>query len=179
MPEKILILADIHGNGPALASVLGAEPDAARILCLGDLVNYGPDPGECVRWARGALAPSDLVAGNHDHLVASPDLAPPPDFPPVPAEVLHHSRAGLTAGDFAFLRGLPTESTVRVGGERWHLVHALSSDPLWGVLHPEARRQRWALEAALAGFPDVLLVGHTHHPFLIEHGMTRIVNPGS
>jgi len=36
---KILVLSDIHGNGPALQAVLAAEPDAGRILCLGDLDN--------------------------------------------------------------------------------------------------------------------------------------------
>jgi hypothetical protein len=54
---KVLILTDIHGNWPALQAVLQAEPDADRILCLGDLVNYGPQPGECVRWAGGSKKP--------------------------------------------------------------------------------------------------------------------------
>jgi Calcineurin-like phosphoesterase len=39
---KCLILSDIHGNWPALQAVLAAEPAADQILCLGDLVNYGP-----------------------------------------------------------------------------------------------------------------------------------------
>ena len=34
-------------------------------LCLGDLVDYGPDPSACVRWAmRNARY---AVRGNHDH----------------------------------------------------------------------------------------------------------------
>ena len=41
---KLLILSDIHGNWPALESVLDAEADAYQILCLGDLVDYGPEP---------------------------------------------------------------------------------------------------------------------------------------
>ncbi len=38
---KILVLSDIHANWLALQAVSRAEPDADRILCLGDLVNYG------------------------------------------------------------------------------------------------------------------------------------------
>ena len=48
---KILLVSDIHGNWPALQAVLAAEPEADQILCLGDLVNYGPQPAECVAWA--------------------------------------------------------------------------------------------------------------------------------
>lgn len=177
--EKVLILSDIHGNGPALAAVLGAEPDATRVLCLGDLVNYGPDPGECVRWARENLATGDLVLGNHDQLALGIDERVPEGFPEVHPDVLHHTRASLGPGDRAFLRVLPVASAFDHAGLRWMLVHALPSDPVWGLLHPEARPQRWELEVALAGFPDVILLGHTHRPFVIERGGSVIVNPGS
>lgn len=46
---KMLLISDIHGNWPALQAELAAEPDADQILCLGDLVNYGPQPAECAR----------------------------------------------------------------------------------------------------------------------------------
>jgi predicted phosphodiesterase len=177
--EKILILSDLHGNGPALAAVLGAEPDATRILCLGDLVNYGPDPGECLRWARTAIAPGDIVIGNHDHLALGIDQTVPPGFPEVHPDVLHHTRSRLTPADRDYLKAIPLISQFGVGGQRWQIVHALPSDPVWGLLHPEARPQRWALEVALAGFPEVLLLGHTHRPFVIERGGAVIVNPGS
>jgi hypothetical protein len=49
---KLPIVSDIHGNWPALRAVMEAEPDADRTLCLGDLVNYGPQPTECVAWAQ-------------------------------------------------------------------------------------------------------------------------------
>lgn len=177
--EKILIVSDIHGNGPALGAILGAEPGVSRILCLGDFVNYGPDPGEVLRWARVSLREGDYVAGNHDRIASVPDERIPPGFPRVSPEVLHHTRARLRREELEFLRHLPPASDLQIGGHRWHLVHALPSDPLWGQLHPEARPQRWALEVALAGFPEVLLVGHTHRPFLIERGGAVIVNPGS
>ena len=39
---KIWLISDVHGNWPALQAVLQPESDADRVLCLGDLVNYGP-----------------------------------------------------------------------------------------------------------------------------------------
>jgi predicted phosphodiesterase len=176
--EKILVVADIHGNGPALAAVLGAEADATRVLCLGDLATYGPDPVECLRWAKANLNPGDLVLGNHDRLLLTEE---PVDQgrPRVATEILLHARRKLMRPDLSFLRNLPVASDVVVAELRWHLVHALPSDPLWGLLHPEAGPKRWRLELALAGFPDVLLVAHTHRPFLMDSGGCLVVNPGS
>ena len=63
---KALLLSDIHGNWPALQAVLRAEADANHIICLGDLVNYGPQPAECVAWAMRLSTPSLVVQGNED-----------------------------------------------------------------------------------------------------------------
>jgi predicted phosphodiesterase len=45
---KILIVSDIHSNYEALLAVVHAE-DADEIFCLGDLVDFGPQPAECVQ----------------------------------------------------------------------------------------------------------------------------------
>lgn len=66
---KLLILSDIHGNWPARQAVLHAEPDADEILCLGDLVNYGPHPVECVRWDMQRPGLDWTIQGNHDRAV--------------------------------------------------------------------------------------------------------------
>ena len=41
---KLLIVSDIHANWVALQAILAAEPDCENVLCLGDLVDYGPQP---------------------------------------------------------------------------------------------------------------------------------------
>ena len=51
---RILVVSDIHANWPALAAI--DEPHDV-CLCLGDLVDYGPDPVPCVRWAMEAAQP--------------------------------------------------------------------------------------------------------------------------
>ncbi|HEV2909217.1 MAG TPA: metallophosphoesterase family protein, partial [Candidatus Eremiobacteraceae bacterium] len=60
------ILSDVHSNLEALQAVI-AEIDAMGVdalLCLGDIVGYGPSPNECcdLLRARGVIA----IAGNHD-----------------------------------------------------------------------------------------------------------------
>ena len=63
---RFLILSDIHGNWEALNAVLrdAADQRYHAVLCLGDIVGYGPNPNEVVAWVR---AHGDVVIrGNHD-----------------------------------------------------------------------------------------------------------------
>lgn len=67
---RYAIFGDIHGNLEALESVLNKmateKPD--KYICIGDLVGYGANPGECIDKIR-ELDPI-LVAGNHDYAAA-------------------------------------------------------------------------------------------------------------
>jgi protein phosphatase len=63
-----------------------------------------------------------------------------------------------------------------VGTTRFYLVHAVPTDPLFGYC-PEGS-ERWTQEVAPI-HADVLVVGHTHTPFVRMAGSTTIVNPGS
>ena len=59
---RILLVADIHANRHALDAI--REPFDV-CLCMGDLVEYGPDPKPVIDWVRAnALS---CVRGNHDH----------------------------------------------------------------------------------------------------------------
>ena len=62
---RILVVADIHANWPALEAI--DEPHDFCI-CLGDLVDYGVDPVPCIQWVRDHC--QHVIRGNHDHAVA-------------------------------------------------------------------------------------------------------------
>lgn len=176
----LLILADIHGNWTALQAVLRSEPEVTDIICLGDWVNYGPDPDVCVRWGSRNLQPGRALRGNHD-LAALTGRVPRHSRESVERLVaaLADTRRALSRDDRDFLSRLPSAATYRVGGETWWAGHALPSDPLEGYLRGDAPESGWREEIRLAGEPSVLLVGHTHRPFLRVIGDTVIVNPGS
>jgi predicted phosphodiesterase len=63
---KIGIISDIHSNFEALTAVLSAleKENVERVICLGDLVGYGPDPNACVELVLNSA--DFTVAGNHD-----------------------------------------------------------------------------------------------------------------
>lgn len=72
------IISDIHGNLEALEAVL-AQIVGLDVLCLGDVVCYGPDSMECVResakWKSVVASPMDLALLNHDPDQWSPTLS--------------------------------------------------------------------------------------------------------
>ncbi|HWR04418.1 MAG TPA: metallophosphoesterase family protein [Humidesulfovibrio sp.] len=65
--QPIAVMSDVHGNLEALTSVL-ADIDArnvSRIINLGDMVGYGPEPDACVKLLRERGVES--ILGNHEH----------------------------------------------------------------------------------------------------------------
>lgn len=66
---SIAIVSDIHGNADALRIVLDDIDSRGieTIVCLGDIVGYGPDPVDCVDLVRERCEWS--LMGNHDFAV--------------------------------------------------------------------------------------------------------------
>ena len=63
---KIVLIADIHGNLPALETVLAdaKKQGAETIWNLGDWLGYGPFPNKVVELLRRRKAKS--IVGNYD-----------------------------------------------------------------------------------------------------------------
>ena len=62
---RILLVADIHANWPALQAI---NETYDVCLCLGDLVDYNLEPAPCIDWVRKRA--TYAIRGNHDHGVA-------------------------------------------------------------------------------------------------------------
>ena len=63
---KIAVISDVHSNIEALKAVLSKldQTDVERVICLGDIVGYGADPGGCLELVKKRC--DVVVAGNHD-----------------------------------------------------------------------------------------------------------------
>ena len=71
-----LVISDIHSNMEALESVLNSAKEIGydRIVCLGDVVGYGPNPNEVVEWViENDDGNNIFIAGNHDLACAYDD----------------------------------------------------------------------------------------------------------
>ena len=66
---RTAVISDIHGNLEALQRVLRdiERREADEIVCLGDIIGYGPNPLECLDLVRQSCA--FALMGNHDFAV--------------------------------------------------------------------------------------------------------------
>ncbi len=163
------IISDIHANRNALSVVLehilGMEPDS--IICLGDIVGYGPDPKWCVDAVRSTC---DIVlCGNHEAaLVYGSD-----DFNDEASSAIRYHRKMLMPGPDAgkesgarqrwnFLKGLPHR---HAEGDRL-FVHGSPRNPVREYLRPRDAELGCdeKLPENFALIDHVAFVGHTHRP---------------
>ena len=63
---RIAFFSDVHANLPALEAVIedARARGATHVICLGDIVGYGPQPAETL--ARLRAVADAVVLGNHD-----------------------------------------------------------------------------------------------------------------
>lgn len=152
---RLAIISDIHGNLPALEQVLRdierARADA--VLCLGDVVGYGPEPAECLELVRRTCRV--VIRGNHeDALAADFDLS---DWNPVARRGIGYAREVLGPELLSYATTLPR--TFAVPG----LIFGVHDSPIEGPLSQSYLRDAGAAARAFAGVAEpVCLVGHTH-----------------
>jgi diadenosine tetraphosphatase ApaH/serine/threonine PP2A family protein phosphatase len=102
---RLAVIADIHSNSEALASVLAQldREGVEAILNLGDLVGYNASPNECLEMLQGRQTWS--LAGNHDLALLDPERAQ--NFNIIAYEALMWCRQQVRPEFLEFLQGLP------------------------------------------------------------------------
>jgi len=168
---KRAILSDIHANLEALTAVLAdaQQQGATQIVCLGDLIGYGPNPRECI----DLVMQFDVcILGNHD-LGA---LFDPEGFSSGAERAIFWTRKQLeqTNGDpeivrrrLAFLAELPRNH--RSNGLMF--VHGSARNPLNEYIFPEDVFNRRKIEKIFAIVERVCFQGHTHVPGVFTEQM--------
>ena len=166
-----LIMADIHANRAALAAVLSA-PEAAEcgaVIALGDQINYGPCPSECLamlrRFAEEGGRTLRMLRGNHEDRLPRIREA---EFDGANWRLLRWTARRLVPADWE----LPVD--LRLGPVL--CTHGVPGDP-WRLLTDDA-----GVRETLDRLPDgvrVLLSGHNHRRWHVRHGGRLAVNPGS
>ncbi len=165
---RLAVISDIHGNLEALQAVLKDidEQKTEGIVCLGDIVGYGPDPIACV----------DLVAqrcqwalmGNHDFGV----LYEPTNFNPGAEQAAFWTRAQFEnepdetrrAERWKFLGSLRVR--VRFGpGNGFLAVHGSPRKPINEYIFPDdAANKTSKIQGVFERIEKLAIVGHTHVP---------------
>lgn len=169
---RVLVVADIHSNWLALNAI---EEEFDLCLCVGDVVDYGPDPLPCIDWVRKNCRYA--VRGNHDHGVAQGIVATgDTGFRHLTAVTRPLVSNVISADDRAYLGRLPLTQYVRIDGKAILLVHGTPRDPLDEYLFENPLVWQRRLQHIPA---DIVCVGHTHHQFILDAGSAKVLNPGS
>ena len=157
-----LVVTDIHGNLPALRRVLDT-PEArscGRCISLGDQVNFGPQSREVQEELQrlGAV----MLLGNHEERFRHME-----DFQGynwAPLRWTWERMRGLETPGLTDVRIGPVWCTHGTPGNPYHLV--------------DAETVKTVLDALPEGI-TLLLSGHHHIAWRVEHGGRTAVNPGS
>src|SRR5260370_4517408 len=162
---RLLVLTDIHANLSALdAALAAADGSWQRLVCVGDVVGYGPDPNEATSRTRelGAVT----IRGNHDKAVA--ELMPTDDFNPVAKAAVNWTRSQLSNENLDWLAGLPQGP---LEAEGVGLVHGAFQDEDEYVFTPSQ-----ALAGLLDSTTQVTFFGHPHHQgaFAYQHPQFKV-----
>lgn len=162
---RYAIISDIHSNRQALKAVLtdiqgiGAE----KIICLGDLVGYGPCPEEVLETAYGRI--HHFVLGNHDAVVCgkmSSDL-----FNDRAKKIIDWTSSVLNEKASRFFKTVPL---VLLGND-FRCAHGEFQDPgRFGYIIDESE----ASESFAACSEKILFAGHSHNPCIFVTGASRV-----
>jgi predicted phosphodiesterase len=169
----IAIIADIHGNLPALEAVLAdiERRGLRRIVNLGDCVSGPLWPRECLERLQAAGIPS--LRGNHDRWVAEGGKGSSDVF----------ARQRLDAAQIAWLGGLPAHLAPLPGVLAFHARP--DDDNAYLLEEVAGGRLLASAPAAIAARLGpteamVLLCAHSHQPGLVSLPDGRaVLNPGS
>jgi predicted phosphodiesterase len=160
---RVALLADIHGNALALDVVLAelARDAVDQIVCLGDVVEGGPQPRQALSRLRDLGC--HVVMGNTDERMLTDRRAEPrlPDLPPAYAQELWCANQ-LTDDDRATLSTFMPTVTLALDDTTllcWHGSPRANTDRI------DATTPAGDLDALLTSVDAAIVAsGHTHIP---------------
>jgi putative phosphoesterase len=164
---RLGFVSDLHANLPALRAALDALSDVDEVICLGDIVDLGPEPAAVIDLLREREI--RCVRGNHDTMDEFPEL-------PFLEDLERWTEAVLDDERKAWLAALPEALRIDANGHRLLAVHASPRSLTEGLFAqtPEATLSEWASEPF-----DVMVCGHTHVQTLRRVDGRYFVNVGS
>lgn len=171
----IAIFSDVHGNLPALKTVLKdiESKNADQVYCLGDLVDFAPWTNEVIDLIKSSRIP--CLMGNHDERIAF-------DKPIIPLSkhseeetiarktAINYTKIMISAANRAYLASLPRQLSLnyRFSNESVNilLVHASTrSNEEYIYENHDVTQVREMMNQYAA---DILVMGHTHESYIRE-----------
>jgi predicted phosphodiesterase len=146
---RYAVISDVHANIESLTAALKLVRADDTLICLGDIVGYGPNPNECVALVRERCAVT--ILGNHD--VAAIESYGLDYFNPAARDALEWTKGVLSKENAEWLGTLDYELRT----PEFLLVHGAPVNYFAYILDNVS-----AGEAFDATDAPLIFIGHTH-----------------
>jgi len=155
------LVSDIHGNIEALNAVMAdiAQQSVDELICLGDIVGYGPNPIECLELIMKKAKLT--ILGNHDQA----SVFDPSGFNPIAMKAILWTRNELEKGSrravdqrWDFINELPKQHQM----DKILFVHGSPNDATNEYVFPEHSYDKTKMDRLFAKVPLYCFQGHTH-----------------
>jgi len=170
------VLSDIHGNLAALEAVLAdiESRNIHEIVCLGDVIGYGPEPIECLNKTKDS---DTLIMGNHEEAVLEHSSE---TFNVRARKAVDWTRKTLFENDWE-------EEEVRKEREQFlrtwmrqtnildiQYVHGSPRQPTREYVTPKSAMNKKKMTAIFEALEHICFIGHTHIPGIFtEEGFSH------
>ncbi len=155
---RVAFISDIHSNIDAFKAVLGQidKVGVDMIICLGDIVGYGPCPNECLQIIHDREIP--CVMGNHDEYVTLLMDPRVERLRPEIRQAVEWTQGQISMNDLKWLSKLP----MQMDAEVFEILHASYSPLRWAYCMDEATfATNFQNQTAMLAF-----CGHSHSPLI-------------
>jgi putative phosphoesterase len=171
---KIAVISDVHGNLEALQSALSDIDDKKidTIVCLGDLVGYGPFPNQVVELIRSRAIIN--ILGNYDAAVLEEKFNYIRDNE-VNKFCMPWAVRELKDNNRKYLETVPRNIVFEFQNKKIRFVHG-STRKINEYLPENSKNAEEVMESL---DEDILFCGHTHIPYIKKYGEKVLCNDGS
>lgn len=171
---RIAAISDIHGNIYALMKVLEDidQEKVDKIICLGDLVGYGPHPNECLALIRRREIP--CIKGNYDASVVDNDFTYIMNTE-INSFSLPWACNELRTSHKYYLESLPNHLEYNINDVNILFTHG-SPNKINEYLFEDEENTNKVMESFNG---DILICAHTHIPYSKQYNKKLLVNVGS
>lgn len=168
---RLALISDVHSNLHALQEVRKVieRDDIDLVVCAGDIVGYCAFPNECCRIVQDMA--DHAVLGNHDIASLSRIVT---SLNPCAADAARWTSTELNQNSSAFLKSLETAKRLVSDTVSIALYHGSPRSVSEYVFEEDLDESIFVQETA-----DVIVLGHTHIPYVRRLGRHMIVNPGA
>ena len=182
---KTLIVSDIHSNFAALKTIIRQEDPVDQVICLGDVVQGGPEPEKVLSLlsSHGGF----FILGNHDqdmlnvlqgktawdtHMLK---WLQDRGLQDIFDEWIEWESKQISESSYRFLRSFKDTLSINCQDLKIRLCHG----HLWGhSLLPDAPSDRFEVLSNL--YPEqYVFFGHFHVQFCKHFSSTIFINPGT